>query len=313
MNLNNKNLYHFTSVSTLLNYIMKDNRLKFNNLNNMNDPKEANSWPFKFYDEVTETSYLKINTRIFEEIDRYVKSNWLIACFKKELHITNETDINDANRAYFDMRMWDKYGYKNEGVCIIFDHDRLINSLSATNDFKIYHGSVKYSSNYINRMEDPFALSFHQSNLFGLDKILKKQTSEFYEEFFFTKSLSWIGEDEYRIALHSKEKEVEFYLHDFKDAISGIILGYQVSEKNQKDIYEMYGNKVNIYRILSNNWHNEIVKINDEENNVNAISFNGISFSSLIPANYFVVKAQNLKGKQVLVLINSEGEVKLLE
>ncbi|HBW13098.1 MAG TPA: hypothetical protein DEF30_04680 [Proteiniclasticum sp.] len=311
MSLNNKNLYHFTSVDTLLNYILKYNRLKFNNLYNMNDPKEASSWPFKFYDEVTDTSYLRINSSIFEEIDRYVKSYWLIACFKNEPHITYETDINEFDRAYFDMRMWDQYGDKHKGICIIFDHEKLMNSLSKLSEFNVFHGSVTYSNNYFNKMEDPFAVSFHQISLHGLNEIMKNQTMKYYDNFFFTKSLSWRGEDEYRIALHFKEKEVEYYLHDFKDAITGIILGYQVSEEIQKDIFELFGDKLNIYRILSNNWHNEIVKIDNE--NHKEISLNGIYFSTVIPANYFVLKAQNLQGDPKLVFINSSGEVKILE
>ncbi|MEA4965872.1 MAG: DUF2971 domain-containing protein [Oscillospiraceae bacterium] len=307
MILNNKNLYHFTTVDTLTNYILKDNRLKFNNLYKMNDPKEANCWPFKFYDENSELSYLKINKQTFEAVDRYVKTHWLIACFKEEPCVTNDTDINDRTRAYFDMRMWDQYGDKHKGVCIIFDYEKLLSTFSISNEYNTYHGSVKYLSEYANSVEDPFALSFHQINLFGLNNTLETQIPKFHEEFFFTKSLSWSGEHEFRIVLHSKEKEAEYYLHDFKDAISGIILGYQVRAQDQKDICNNFGKELFIYRILSNNWHNEIVPIEDD--NPNTISLNGISYSTLTPANYFVVKAQNLRGETILILINSKGEV----
>lgn len=110
MCLNNKNLYHFTSIEKLINHIMKTNKLMFNNLNNMNDPKEESTWPFKFYDEVSKTSYLSISIKDFEEIDKYIKSKWLISCFKDESNISNARDINEVGRAYFDMRMWDQYG-----------------------------------------------------------------------------------------------------------------------------------------------------------------------------------------------------------
>lgn len=310
MILNNKNLYHFTSVDTLTKYILKDNRLKFNNLYEMNDPKESNSWPFKVYDESDAKSYLKINIQLFEDIDRYIKTHWLIACFKEEFGIIVNTDINDCSRAYFDMRMWAQYGENHAGVCVIFDYEKLVSSFSNANDINIFNGCASYLQNYINGNEDPFALSFYQMSQFGLNEMLNRQTEKYYKEFFFTKSLSWSGEREYRIALQSKDKEVEFYLHDFKDAISGIILGNKTSEEDQKVIFDTYGKQYSIYRILSNNWHNEIVKVEDARDNT--ISLNGISFSTQIPANYFVVKAQNTKNDTVLILINYKGEVILL-
>lgn len=311
MCLNNKNLYHFISIETLINHIMKTNKLMFNNLNNMNDPKEASTWPFKFYDEVSKTSYLSISIKDFEEIDKYVKSKWLISCFKNEPYISNERDINEFGRAYFDMRMWDQYGKKHGGVCIVFDFEKLIKSLSSLNQFSVYHGKVKYTSKYINKVEDPFALSFHQIAAHGVSEIMSNQTEKFHDDFFFTKSLSWIGENEYRIALHSKDENAEYFLHDFNDAISGIILGYQVSEETQKEIFKLYGDKVNIYRILCNNWHNEIVEINDKNGEI--ILFNGIYYSTWIPANYFVLKGQNLQGEQKLVCIDSEGDVRIID
>lgn len=310
MILNNKNLYHFTTVDTLTNYIMKDNKLKFNNLYKMNDPKEANRWPFKFYDEYSESSYKEIGKQAFEAVDQYIKAHWLIACFKEEPFVRNDTDINDQTRAYFDMRMWDQYADKHKGVCIIFDYEKLLNTISISSEFNAYYGSVKYLSQYINRAEDPFALSFHQINLCGLNKILETQTPKFHEDFFFTKSLSWSEEHEFRIALHSKEKEVEYYLHNFKDAISGIILGYQVSVHDQNNICNSISKNISIYRVMCNDWHNEIIQIEDD--NINAISLNGISFSTRMQAHYFVVKAQNMKGEPILLLINSKGEVKLM-
>lgn len=122
--------------------------------------------------------------------------------------------------------IWRKHG----GVCIVFDFQKLIESLSTLNQFSVYHGKVKYTSKCINKVEDPFALSFHQIGVHGVNEIMRNQTEKFHDDFFFTKSLSWVGENEYRIALHSRDENAEYFLHDFNDAISGIILGYQVSE-----------------------------------------------------------------------------------
>lgn len=275
MILNRKNLYHFTSTDTLIKYILKDNRLMFNNLCKMNDPKESNSWPFKIYDESDIESYSKVNIKLFEDIDYFIKTHWLIACFKEEFGIIGDSDINEYSRAYFDMRMWSQYGNSHTGVCIVFDYEKLVNSFSNVTDIEIFEGSANYVQDYINGIDDPFALSFHQISQIGLDETLNRQTEKYYKEFFFTKSLSWSGEQEYRIALQSKYKK-EYYLHDFKDAISCIILGNKTSIEDQEAIFSTYGNKYPLYRILSNNWHNEIVKIEDFPECY--ISLNGISF-----------------------------------
>ena len=179
-------LYHYTSFNTALN-ILETNELWFNHLSNLNDINEL--YRPLFFDKVT-------------------KETELLA--QRELEMYQQVSLTmDSKRYGFDIpAMWGHYGDKGRGVCLIFDKQKLINSISSD----IYHRRITYVS-----PNHSFSM-FIKSDGSTIIPLSKKEI----KESFFKKTRDWSYEQEYRLLI----KTVDYERHKLplNDSLIAIVM-----------------------------------------------------------------------------------------
>lgn len=179
-------LYHYTSFEKALG-ILQTNQLWFGYLKDLNDINEL--YRPMFYEKVTP----EIEKMVQTELDKY-----------QQLSLTR-----DSCRYGFDIpAMWGHYGDKGNGVCFIFNKDKLLNSLSTD----IYHDKVEYV-----RPDYSFSVFFRLK-----DNVIEPFTREDINEFFFKKTCDWSYEQEYRLLVKTDEKGR--YKLPLNDSLIGIAI-----------------------------------------------------------------------------------------
>ncbi|MCO7197577.1 hypothetical protein [Pseudoalteromonas sp. OANN1] len=110
-------LYHYTSIDTACDYILKDNRLLLNSLHKANAPKDCKTWFLSAYTNDHERYGLKHGLRAAEELKKVVR----MTCFTQDQLQENPPSkiILDINRCEFNNpQMCHYYGKANTGVCL---------------------------------------------------------------------------------------------------------------------------------------------------------------------------------------------------
>lgn len=208
-----KRIYHYCKLSTFLENIMKDKVLKFNSIENSNDPneyKEIN--PGFVYDPVKYPlgdDWEMLN--VGERLNRVISKTKMICFSIDEVNILSRTVIQGWNLP----RMWHSYGDFHKGICIEILHNDLFtqdNSTVLTSPY-VFKNVVKYNS----ELTYPILRKFK----FDSDDEAKVFLIENREQYFFQKHLDWSGEREFRII--SLDKNIKF-LH-FNASLEKIILG----------------------------------------------------------------------------------------
>lgn len=243
-----KYLYHFTSYTTALEYILPQRTLRINSYSNMNDPRESKKWRFN-------VSYLREKpdnigfNEIQEKLNSYLKMKTKVLCFTKDNLDFN--GIDNISRGYLHPRMWAQYGGNHKGICLMFDKSKLgkiINdNLSPKGD--IYHSAVKYGKFSIN----PFHVDYDELKTLGYDKFIEKHVKENYQELYFEKMLDWKDECEYRWVLISNENSDYEYIQ-YMDSLVAIILGVDFPPVYET-IIESYSKKFNV-NVVRMDWYN---------------------------------------------------------
>ncbi|EPR4365630.1 DUF2971 domain-containing protein [Listeria monocytogenes] len=336
--IEDNNLYHFTSADTAVNFILKNETLKFSSFRYVNDPKESKSWPFKFYGHSIENKD-KFKPNFFHESNDFIKDHWLVLCMTR------------ANKEIaYDMKMWDSYGQKHKGICLVFDHKKLSKVLnSQTNNF-LFEKEIHYTDinntgsifnlysingyfktftginfpfiiNYLKCMYNPFLLS-NISNPFmlqlehylhiGKENYLKWHSIHFNKNLFFNKSLSWKDEKEYRYILYSNNSAENQFL-TYKDSLIEVILGNDISIADRKKIKEVLKNKnIKISQLIYNNWHGSLFDITNSEENDNSVIDISTSFRVDVPQRFLFTSTNTKNGVEFLFFDWETGDVSVL-
>ena len=146
-------LFHFTTKTTGLEYILDSMKLKLNRYSRTNDPHE--------YRQRYITAVLDVNpnnTDVVEKINSYYLNtvrNTKIACFCR-----NVVDRKYFYPAYQKNRMWSQYGDNHKGLCLVFSKKKLLHSIKSQYE-GIYAGAVTYF-----REEEKLSKSLLESSLF---------------------------------------------------------------------------------------------------------------------------------------------------
>lgn len=308
--LDNRNLYHFTSAKIAIDYILKNNEIRFSNLYNLNDPKESRSWPFKIYDEIDSSTFTKVTNDLFNQIDDYIKKTWFVACFKEEFDV-DKNDDDSMKRAFYDMRMWAQYGDNHKGVCLIFDHDKFISSLNKDEKVIHFEGKINYLETRPQILPDPFRLSYRRLSSGNLCDYIDEISFIYNRLFFFTKFASWRDENEYRVVIHKKNCDKEYFFHPLDDSISGVIVGNSISDKDLNAILDIAKGKFPVYHLITQNWESFINEMCEDRKDAILMRF---SYDLNFPVKYYVLKTCTTNGKNIRIHIDSKsGTISTLE
>lgn len=336
----NELLFHFTKADTAINYILKNNTLRFNSFKNVNDPRESKNWPFKLF-SYYEENYKLYNKKIFMDLHNYAMDHIFISCFS----IPTSKNINEND---YDLRMWSQYADNHQGVCLVFNKERLENAvLNNTSDFELYRNKIKYLDNIsdyiipfpkeypgflnfnkflykrvlpfahpVGRPEsnDPYMINLERLLKLGISEYMEQHIRYFFKPLLFSKYKCWKDEQEYRYVIHSKKRHA-FIDIPIQDTIEAIILGNDFPLNLQEDIFSFAKqHDFNVYKLYSKGWENHLFMLNIED----VEKENQISIQTSYPTHFYYerlyTQSLNQKGEQITIGFNfTNGEVSIID
>lgn len=180
---NTQKLYHYTSVCSAMK-IIASKTLIFGKPQRMNDIHEV--YRGIFYENA------QSHETIEAELGQY-----------RQLSLVND----NTPRAGYDIpAMWGHYAEKGNGVCLVFDKQKLLSCLKAD----MWHESIRYDQNYDSSIKVP------KENIEGYFKTHK-------DEIFFTKTGDWAYEQEFRVVTRLEKDTKDPLKLDFKDSLVAVI------------------------------------------------------------------------------------------
>lgn len=229
-------IYHYTKLSTAIEFILPSMTLRTNFLNKMNGPKENQKWTFGGINVPYETLYSDLDYEAdsdkahFDSMYRFgeeIKSKIQATCFV----------YSDKYKGYENEMMWAQYAENHRGICLEIDTDLFIEENKHVDFFKfqdINYNPKKNEWVYWNR---------NMTKEENIEQHIKRD----YEALFLSKSHYWRKEYEKRLLIISDN-----YCHlNIKKSLTGIYRGLftdpnydvaikQLIEPEKTKIYRVY-------------------------------------------------------------------------
>lgn len=204
-------IYHYTKLSTAIEFILPSMLLRSNFLNKMNGPKENQKWSFGGINVPYEELYPEINLNIDRDIAHFnsmyqlgedIKSKIQAICFV----------YSDKFDGYDNEMMWAQYAENHCGICLEIDTDLF---LKENSDFEIF----KFQNINYNPKKNDEWICWNPNK--SKDENIRQHIERDFEGLFLSKSHYWQKEFEKRLLL----------IHDdycylkIRDSLTGIYYG----------------------------------------------------------------------------------------
>jgi hypothetical protein len=213
----NKYIYHYTSAKTFFEKILPSGKLRLGPLRTTNDLFEHLDWPIQ--PEAGDCANFDQGSRDAISIADFIKDCICLASFSCDQSTCQRVNTQPG---FSIAPMWGNYAEKNTGVCLVFDRDKIKNAVSENlkGKAKVFPSKVKYESNM-----KPVSVFLPKSGKINLEQVRKQliDNKEKREKVLFTKHISWMCEQEFRIAAIC-EKPTEVTIN-IEEAFVGIVLG----------------------------------------------------------------------------------------
>lgn len=245
--MDTNSLFHYTKLSTFLEYILPHLAIKFNSIQKTNDPFE-NSLSISTIcspPKVSGTDIPGLNQQM-EYLLASANSTNILQDFKVLCFSQSFKTKDFVTYGYNMPRMWTQYGNNHKGICIEFDKRKLIRKIQ--DSFKpVYFDKVTYRN-------DSNLIDYDNKKTYS-DEYIKELLIKHRKELFFTKHRDWSGEREYRILYIGQNEYVVF----LRNCIKAIYLGLRFNNKYfplinyynssyKLKIYHMHISGLNLYR-----------------------------------------------------------------
>lgn len=207
---------HYTSRDIAINHILKSGKIRFSPLRSTNDPKEY------------KMKVLYVSGNYIDGIGK--KFQLMVREYSKILCLTRSTEKNtldlNTNRAFGKPRMWSQYGENHRGVCLVFDIEKLEQSIYSSfqnESKKIFASPVLYDDEF--KIESVKANQFNPDGVDenNLESALIDHLENHKDAFFFHKDSDWKSENEFRFVIHKWTKGFEYL--DIESSLASVILG----------------------------------------------------------------------------------------
>ena len=240
---NEDSLFHYSSRCSGV-QILSSNKIRLSNRKKSNDPieninlSESYLWFSKNDIDGNQIYDDSENLNIFIRNLKVQFSNSKQLCFCK--NFINQ-DKSKIELGFLKPRMWDNYGDKYNGVCLVFSKRKLIDDLEE----KI-NGDV----NYIDYSE--FSEFKFEENLNKYLENPKKYIDDIKEKFkkrLFSKHIDYNGENEFRIISFS-DREYDYI--PIKNSLIGVIVSTVNNSDLNLDFYKQYQKSENVPLYLLN-------------------------------------------------------------
>lgn len=256
-------LFHYTKLSTFLEHILPTQKLRFSKLKGSRDPYEY--IPRGYYvlstpDEEIKANHPKIYEKFQESLRCSENSLFLSFCLPSILP-SKSVFLEDIIYSGYDKpRMWDQYGDGNQGICLGFNKEKLLNSFSElqdcnkeNTDYSFLHSGVTYKS-----FKNSFFPNTFVSEISDLLHMNQNEWDSFFkeaDELFFRKDSDYQDENEYRLLVRTSTVNAPDLYLDIHESLSHIIFGDKVNEKTFLFYNEVISKSVSKHvRIFPTNW-----------------------------------------------------------
>lgn len=216
-------IYHYTKISTAVEHILYENRLKFSSVLNSIDPIERERFNLgreSISDNTSSNIFLEAEEdaqaveQKIEELLEQIK----IICFCENSNLEKIENgykpFAKDNYGFLKPRMWDQYGDKYKGVCLALSKKTILENSNIDFSQKVRY--VDY---------EKIALNFSHINLNSLQNIGKEKyfenVSKEIIQTFLQKHKDYRDEKEFRLI---KKTPNEFEFIDISKAIKCIII-----------------------------------------------------------------------------------------
>lgn len=215
-NWDSKSIYHYTTLSTAMEFILPGRQLLLNPAGKTNDPRENKSFVFASAN-VRVQGYFDIE--IFnDDFTSQLRKNCRVLCFSSD---------DPPYFGYEFSRLWALYGGNHTGVCIQLDKEAFLRE----NRDKISKGlfkRVQYWKLNLNEILPHIEIDHEVMEQVGLKRYVEGFRAQYSDRLFFTKNDEWASEREYRLIYFTENNENEYCT--IKDSLSGIHLGIDFKE-----------------------------------------------------------------------------------
>jgi len=226
-------IYHYTKIQTAFEYILHTNKLKLSDRKTSNDPIENirnraiinSSYGYVDTKKANNETASKASKFILEKI-----KNSKQLCFCKNNQNPELQKFMELPYEYYGFlkpRMWDQYGDKYNGVCLVFDKNIL-----KSNNTNIYSDNIEYID-YEDFYRNHISIDLNRLYDLGLDEYCKDYFEKIKNDSFL-KHKDYSGENEYRFVSFSN---TETYL-DIGNSLKAII----ISQRNLTDFASQWFN-----------------------------------------------------------------------
>ena len=228
-------LGHYTSLESAFK-ILQSHSFRFSFVSEALDPSERALGHFYFGESSNSRENVKTRHSVPEAIDalqttlKQYSDNSQIACFCQGLFKKYPWHTDCIKTCFANYHMWEQYGFKFFGVCLLFSKAELINSLIKS---KVVYktGSVEYKANLRSRF-DRLRINIDSYYESADKKEYLDDCKNRFDNDLLGKDSDYEPEREFRLLIHSDE---QFYL-DIRNAIKGIAFFYEYDRKQLTQI-----------------------------------------------------------------------------
>jgi hypothetical protein len=311
-----KFVYHYTSASTANDKILPTLTLQMGSFQNLNDPREARIWPFKFYSRSSSGNDLFTPALFAEATKNITQRTFVLCCSRDDPSLNPESENRPVRSGYGHPRMWAQYADKHRGVCLVLDQKRLHENIAShfqREDF--FFGPVEYLNTTQGPISDPpigeYDLAYLEDFVeSGLPNAMKNHIRTFHRALFFSKHQDWRDEWEYRwVGRSANEKPA---LVSIRDCLNAVIVGHDCPENiTEKIIESCRETGTPVHRAHWQGWMLSLLPnaLAPEFQKQSVIVLDGISFSTRIPCGGVFVQARDQHGNTRPLRIDNNGNV----
>jgi len=229
-------IYHYTKLSTAIEFILPAMTLRTNFLDKMNGPKENQKWTFGGVNVPYETLYSELNYETdsnkahFDSMYKFgedVKSKIQATCFV----------YSDIYEGYENEMMWAQYSDNHRGVCLEIDTDLFLEENSQLDIFKFQNVNYQPKKNEW----------VHWNRNLSKDDNIEQYIKRNFQNLLLSKSHYWEKEYEKRLLILAND----YCNLNIKESLTGIYYGLsthygydlavqQFIDQNRTKIYKVY-------------------------------------------------------------------------
>lgn len=227
MTYNGNHIFHYTNLDAAIKIIIS-NSLKFGEFANMNDIAE---------------SYRDLLDNIDSQTLRRILSEY------RSFSLTEDT--SNSERGFAIDCLWGYYAEKGQGVCLVFDKEKLLTIYEQ--QYACKGVPEDKSINYIDNYHNPVIAKGNT------EEEIRSYVDNNIVEIFYEKDSCWSYEKEIRLLTKSKDNDEQCYL-PLEDSLIAAIICVQSNDYKESDQYKLLSKLKDTYGFGIYNYSIELGK-----------------------------------------------------